>query len=117
MRLNDTQSHLSYLRMSKERFEDLLTKVGPLLARRDDYWSRARANITPAERLAMTIRYLATGNSQISNPSTFVWGDQQFVALVQEACEALWNSLLRLYVKVPSTEEEWRSVSKQFEQM
>ena len=56
MRLSDAQSHFSYLQMSK-RFEDLQTMVGPLLARRNNYWSRMRANITPAKILALTIRY------------------------------------------------------------
>ena len=65
MRLNDTQAHFSYLRMSRERLEHL-TIVGPLLVRRENYWSAIRANITPAERLALTIRYLAIGNRQIS---------------------------------------------------
>ena len=32
-------------------------------------------------------------------------------------CEALWNSLLPLYEKAPSTEGEWRGVSNQFERL
>ena len=52
MRLNDTQAHFSYLRISRGRFEHL-TIVGPLLVRRENYWSAIRANITPAERLAL----------------------------------------------------------------
>ena len=66
MRLNDTQAHFSYLRMSREHFEHL-TIV-------ENYWGAIRANITPAERLALTIRYLATGNSQISLSFNFHLG-------------------------------------------
>ena len=32
---------------------------------RREYRSSIRAAITPAERLALTLRYLATGNSQV----------------------------------------------------
>ena len=39
MRLNDTQAHFTYLRMSRERFEHLLAIVGPLLVRKENYWS------------------------------------------------------------------------------
>lgn len=84
MRLGDTESHFRFLRMSKERFDMLLSKVtsqfvsfllhnppllsymkvGPALSRRH-YFSDRRAEISPGERLAVTLRYLATGNSQV----------------------------------------------------
>ena len=65
MRLSDPQCHSNYLRMSKTRFDIVLSHVGPLLTRRL-YFSRQRAEIRPAERLAVTLRYLVTGNSQLS---------------------------------------------------
>ena len=43
--------------MSKQRFENVLVEVGPLLSHRK-YDSEVRASITPAERLALTITYL-----------------------------------------------------------
>ena len=85
MRLGDTESHFRFLRMSKERFDMLLSKlrrlfvstyllinyawllyskVGPTLSRRY-YFSRRRAEINPSKRLAATLRYLATGSSQV----------------------------------------------------
>ena len=51
--------------MSAEMFEHLLTSVGPLIERRG---CRSRAPISAAERLVITLRYLAI----------FEWGDQQF---------------------------------------
>ena len=87
MRLSDPQSHFRYLRMSKERFDILLSQVVPLLAKRH-YYSPHRAEIPPAERLAVTIRSLATGNSQVS-----------------------------LSFNVPSSHQEWKGVSDQFELM
>ena len=97
MRLNDTQAHFSYLWMSRERFEHLVI-VGPLLVRRENYWSVIRANITPAQRLALTIRYLATGNSQISLSFNFCLGKFTVCHILREACEVLWNTLMLLYV-------------------
>ena len=90
MRLNDTQAHLNYLRISRERFEHL-TIVGPLLVSREDYWSAIRVNITPAERLALTIKYLATGNSQISLSFNFHLGKStvSVCRILTETCEVL----------------------------
>ena len=114
MRLTDSQSHFRYLRMSKQRFENLLAEVGPLLSHRK-YDSEVRASITPAERLALTIRYLATGNSQVSLCFSFRIGRSTVCGIVRETCEAIWKALHPLYVKAQSTQEEWKGVSDQFE--
>ena len=80
LRLSDPENHFRYLRMSKQTFDNLLEKVShsnfiflytcihkqvsPLLTHR--HWgSINRPGISPAERLALTLRFLATGNSQV----------------------------------------------------
>ena len=73
LRLTDRDYHFLYLRMSKESFDYLLSLVSPMLSRRS-YYSRARAEISPAERLVVTLRYLATGNSQTSLAFDFRMG-------------------------------------------
>ena len=64
MRLNDTQEHFSYLRMSRERFEHLLAIVGPLLVCRENYWSAIlwssvvdnnRSLVDPRESIRLSI--------------------------------------------------------------
>ena len=72
--LNHTRVYFSYLRMSRERVEHLLAIVGPLLVRRENYWSAIRVNITLAERMTLTLRHLATGNSQSSLSFNFRLG-------------------------------------------
>ena len=49
--------------------DHLFVQVGPLLARCRQYntCNSVRVEITPAERLAVTLRFLATGNSQVSS--------------------------------------------------
>ena len=78
MRLHDPESHFRYIRMTRERFDLLLQevctstasvlffkfKVGPYLLHRT-YNSSLRPQVSPAERLILTLRYLCTGNSQV----------------------------------------------------
>ena len=45
--------------------------------------------MTPAERLALAIRYLATGNSQISLSFNFRLGKSTVCHILRETCEAL----------------------------
>ena len=49
--------------MTPERFEHLLSMVGPRIKKKD---TRMREAIGPAERLTLTLRYLASGNDQQS---------------------------------------------------
>ena len=114
MRLSDPQCHFNFLRMSRSTFDILLSHVGPLLTRRH-YFSRLRAEITPAERLAVTLRYLATGNSQVSLSFNFRIRKSTVCGIVRDTSQAIWVALQPIYVRSPSSQEEWKAVSNQFE--
>ena len=60
MRENDHESFYKYFRMTPERFDHLLLLVGPMLTKKSLY----REPISAGERLAVTLRFLATGDSQ-----------------------------------------------------
>ena len=57
----DVSSYLNFVRMNASTFETLLTKVAPLIARKDTHMRDA---IPPGERLAVTLRFLATGENK-----------------------------------------------------
>ena len=99
MRLNDPESHFRYLRMSKATFDRLLARVGPLLSRRG-YRSDHRPDISPNERLALTIRYLATGSSQMSLSFNFRIGRSTVCSILQETCSAIWDVLCTEFCSV-----------------
>ena len=116
LRLTDRDYHFLYLRMSKESFDYLLSLVSPMLSRRN-YYSRARAEISPAERLVVTLRYLATGNSQTSLAFDFRMGISTVCSIVKETSDAIWQALQPLFVQVPSNALEWKRVSDDFQRM
>ena len=116
LRLSDPDLHFRYLRMSKETFDNLVSAVAPLLSRRK-YFSPQRAAITPAERLAVTVRYLATGTSQVSLSFNYRMGRSTVCGIVRETCEAIWKALQPVYVRAPSSQQEWNGVSDAFESM
>ena len=61
-------SYKHFLRMDIESFEELLQAVSPLIQRQDTHMRQA---ITPGERLALTLRFLATGTK--SQDSVSYW--------------------------------------------
>ena len=69
--------------MTPERFEHLLSLVGPLLAKRK---CRSRKAISEAERLMITLRYLATGDSQQSHSFSFQMGRATVSKIIKETC-------------------------------
>ena len=54
----DASSYCNFVRMNATTFEELLTKVAPLIVRQNTLMRKA---IAPGERLALTLRFLATG--------------------------------------------------------
>jgi len=54
----DDKSYRNFLRMDRGSFETLLHKVAQYIRRQD---TTMRLSITPEERLAVTLQYLATG--------------------------------------------------------
>lgn len=58
LRLSDQISYWNFLRMDESSFESLLILVTPLIRKKD---TNMRQAISPAERLAVTLRFLATG--------------------------------------------------------
>ena len=54
----DTSSYRNFVRMDAGTFEELLTSIAPRITYQDTVLRKA---ISPAERLAVTLRFLATG--------------------------------------------------------
>ena len=60
LQLFDREYFLKNFRIDTRTFEDLLSWVAPIIQKS----SLRRSTATPAERLCVTLRYLATGDSQ-----------------------------------------------------
>ena len=58
LQLSDVSSYRNFLRMDVSTFEELLRFTGPAITYQD---TNMRQAISPAERLALTLRFLATG--------------------------------------------------------
>ena len=86
--------------MTPGRLEELLCLVGPYLVKN----STTHEPISPAERLAVTLRFLATGDSQKGIAFSFRLGHATVTKIVEETSEALWKSLSN-YIKAPSTKK------------
>lgn len=86
----------NFLRMSQADFQILLNLVGPKIKKMDTNFRKA---ISVQERLALTLRFLATGDSYSSLQYLFKISKQAISEIVPEVCSALIDSL-KDYIKV-----------------
>lgn len=86
----------NFCRMSSSDFELLLQKIGPMIEKQQ---TRLRMPIPAKIRLALTLRYLATGDSYKSLHYLFKVSTPAISQIIPEVCQAI-NSVLKDQIKV-----------------
>lgn len=111
LEIHQTDEWKNYMRMDKYLFTALLQEIEARIKKQDTFCRKA---IPPAERLAVTIRFLATGESYTSLHTQFNMGVSTICEIVPEVCIAIYDCLKSEYMTVPSNEESWRATSDLF---
>lgn len=89
-------SFKNFLRMSSTDFENLLCLIGPIISKNNTNY---RDSIPAQERFAITLRFLATGDSYHSLMYLFKVSVPSISRIVPEVCNALIE-VLKYTVKV-----------------
>lgn len=89
----------NFTRMNPTDFEHLINLVGPRIQKRDTTF---RESISVQDRLAVTLRYLASGDSFTSLQYLFRISKQAIGNIIPEVCQALVDGL-REHIKVCCT--------------
>ncbi|XP_061402393.1 uncharacterized protein LOC133338232, partial [Musca vetustissima] len=108
LKRNDPELYKNFVRMSPEDFDYLLELVTPLIEKAN---TNMRESICPGGRLAITLRFLATGDSYASLMFLFKRSRSSICNIVPEVCTALYKVLKDNFLKMPATEEEWEEIS------
>ncbi|KAK3916792.1 Protein ANTAGONIST OF LIKE HETEROCHROMATIN PROTEIN 1 [Frankliniella fusca] len=111
LRETDEDLFFNFLRMTPGSFDRLLKKVSPFLQKKS--WRKA---IDPGERLAITLRYLASGDSQTSLSYLFRVLSPAICRIVLEVTTVLW-SVLKTEVFPELSQDTWLRTSAEFEVM
>ncbi|KAK4291754.1 hypothetical protein Pmani_035441 [Petrolisthes manimaculis] len=76
-----------------------------------------REAIPPEQRLSVTLRYLATGESRRSLGFQYRISHNLISKIIPEVSSAIFTSLKQNYLKLPTTKEEWFAVAHDFHSM
>lgn len=97
LRTNDPELFNNFLRMDASDFDLLLELVRPRIEKKDTH---LRKSISAAERLAVTLRFLASGDSYGSLMFLFQMSKASIQHIIDETCEAIYEELKDQYLKV-----------------
>ena len=114
LRDDDREFHFNYIRMSKERFDHLLSLIREKITKKD---TPMRKPISAEERLIITLRYLSAGMSQQTLSYNFRVGRTTISNILREVCQAIYEVLAPIYMKAPIRKEEWRSIVQDFQEI
>lgn len=103
----------NFTRVSNADFEALALMIGPIVARENTNFRQA---ISVNDRLSVTLRFLATGDSYHSLMYLFKISKQAIYVIVPEVCAALVNCL-KDYMQTPSNPEEWEKIASGYKRI
>ena len=86
--------------------------VSPLISIQTTNFRKA---IPAGERLSLTLRYLASGESQISLSFGYRIGKSTVSQIISETCKAIYKVLSPVYFRTPVSAEEWLNIAKSVE--
>lgn len=97
LRMEDPSTYKNFTRIVPTDFDFLVEKLTPLIQRKDTVMRKA---ITVGERLAVTLRFLATGDSYASLSFLFRIPTCTISRVIPETCGAIYQILKDDYLKV-----------------
>ncbi|KAI5693506.1 hypothetical protein M8J75_000389 [Diaphorina citri] len=96
--------------MSRNCFHYILNKIAEDLTKQNTTFREA---ITPQEKLAVTLRFLATGDSYRTIAFNYRLGHSTVQTIVQDVCIAIIANLKAESLPTP-TKEKWKEIANEF---
>jgi hypothetical protein len=109
---NDRYRYKQFIRMDPGLFQEILRRIEPRIQRKDTKFRKALA---AGMKLALTLRYLASGESYPSLVAGFRVSKTMVTYIVPEVCNALIAEYQDEHMKCPENAEEWKEIARGFE--
>ena len=107
----DPKGYRNFLRTPPDIFKELVDRLDGHLRKQDTFMRKA---LPPALKVALTLRYLATGETYHSLHYAFRVSISSICTFIPIVCEAIIEEFSAEYMTCPSTAEEWTEVADLF---
>ena len=97
--------------MDQKQFNELTDLVSVEIEKQ---YTKMRKPISPKERLALTLRYLATGETFRSLEYQFQISRKAICYIVLEVCDAIYKIMGKDYLRSPSSRMAWMEIERHF---
>ena len=114
LRIEDRFGFRQMFRMDIADFDIILSKISDLITPKERIGGTDP--VYADQRLALTLRFLATGETFKSLHFQFRISEHAVSYIVKGCCKAIVKRMAAEFIKVPSSEEEWLHISKKFEE-
>lgn len=108
------ENHVDYknfLRMEPQLFHEIVRRVTPAIEKQDTFMRKA---LEPGIKVAITLRYLATGEPYPSLQYGFRVARNTIVKFIPTICNAIADEYMGEVMKCPATVAEWDAVAEGF---
>jgi len=110
LRIEERGGFKQFLRVDSQTFMQLLGRLEHRITKS----SLGRTPLLPGLRLAITLRFLATGNSYHDLSFSFRVAHNTVSQLVPDVCDAIVEEYHNEQFNTPTTEDAWQEVAKKF---
>lgn len=104
-------AYRNFVRIDPHMFQELLHVVGPRITKNTTWY---RQSIDPGLKLAITLRYLATGDSYHTLMYGFRVAHNTICGIVRDVCEAIVSAYAEDVIQTPTEPEQWQAIAEQF---
>jgi len=113
LQLEDPASFQNFLRFEPDMFQEMVDRLTPTIAGKD---TNLRKSLEPGLKLAITLRYLATGDSSKTLMYGFRVAYNTICLIIKDVCQAIIEEYHQEVIVTPTTPQEWRTVSDHMSQ-
>ena len=103
----------NFLRLDEDLFNEIVERVRPYLEKKTTWW---RDPLEVGLRVAITLRFLATGNSYKSLGYAFRVAANTISLIIPETCRAIIDAYAEEVITLPTTPQKWKEIAQVFEE-
>ena len=107
----DRKGYKKFMRVSAELFDEMVERLSHVL-KKDE--TRLRKPLPVGLKLAVTLRFLATGNSYTDLQYSFHVSKSTISTFIQQVCRAITNVFKPEVLVCPRSPHEWKVVAEGF---